>query len=594
MTALLLILSASAAAAQQPGTLIGNGALTAVADEFGRVSVCRWPGPAMNGQLGEGGLKWGIVRQGEIAWFGPDVCRAKLSEPWKPAVSAANLDFGDGSSAIQHTFTALDHDVLVSRVTLHGFDAPPELVWQADFSPCPRLAPEIAGVGGLPGRDFAAFVEDGRVFSFRPLQPGRKEFTAAANGEWETFKEAKGVWVVCASGQPVIASCLPGNGKKAFGDCRSQLRRLPPNSGGGSAATVYAAFGPTRSEAEEALDAAMAAGADVLLARISYHWGKFTETAVPGDGGTSDRLADLATVGLAMDKQTGAFTRNPAGNPGEALCYTRDCAWASLALDLAAQQDTASDLLKFIAALVRTEQRRGKPLGSLPLAVYGDGTEALPHLALDADAPAYALGGMWRHSTAIEDAARRKEFIKAVWDSAVLMANFLAGWTDSRNREPLYSFDTAIWRNRQGDDRLLTTYMGIDAALRLANAAGVPEPPEWARRKVELDALIRFQLVDRESKTWRSPDILPYWYDLMAQEWARRGPPLPSWEPVVEQWIADPPQNPAQAAAANALVLPDDPARIAAALEKARAGADKFNALQAAQRFIAATLLTRR
>lgn len=591
MTALALTLLTLAAAAQDPGTLIGNGALTAVADDFGRVTVCRWPGPAMNDQLGGGGLGWGIARGGKTQWFGPDFCKATPKEPVTPPLSAVILEFGDGSSAIQQTFTAIDRDVLVSRVTLYDFDAPPELVWRADFSPCTRILPELAGIDGLPGHDFAAFVKDGRVYHFRPVRPGRKEFAAAAAGEMEAFQDAKGVWIVCGSPQTAEVSCAPGGGEKAFGDCRSLFRWRLPASGDSAVATVFAAFGATRAEAEQTLDAAMAAGANALLAQVVSYWAWFAETAASPDGDGPNRRNDLVTLGMAVDKATGAFSRNPAGASPAALCYTRDCAWAALALDLAGRHETASRMLGFIASAVRTEQRRGKPLGSLPLAVYGDGTEALPHLALDADAPAYALGGMWRHVTAIEDAAQRQEFIQAVWDSAALMGDFLAGWTDSRNREPLYSFDTTAWRDRLGDGRLLTTYMGVDAALRLADAAAVPEPPEWARRKVELDALIRFQLVDREAKVWKSPHILPYWYDLMARDWARRGPPLPSWQPAVEQTLEEPPANAALAAAAAALVLPDEPERVAAALEQARAGAEDFNALQAAQRFIAATLL---
>ena len=600
MNALALALVAAVAVTGDPGTLIGNGRLTAVADGFGAVSVCRWPGPAMNNQLGSGGLRWGIAEGAKISWLGGDKSQSAPPMPWTPGIAIASLALPNGATAVTQTFVPPEDDVLVSHITLVNLKQPPDLVWYADFSPSSILLPELAAIRNLAPRDFAAYVKENRVYHFRPKGPGSKEWNAAASADWEAFAESEGVWVVMASPQAVRASCGLAGGEKsaasrvadsAAGDCDSALFLRPRPAAGGYAAAVFAAFGPTRAQAEAALDRIMQTDLDALFAQPTGFWALFAEPPVPLGAPSYTRIQkDLAILGMAIDRPTGAFTRDPAGTGCSALCYTRDCAWASMALDLAGREQEAGKVLAFVASTVRTEQRRGKPMGSLPIAVYGDGTEALPHLVLDADAPAYALGAMWKHAVAIKDDARRLQFLESVWPSAALMADFLAGWTDSRNREPLYSFDCRQGRDRQGPDRLLTTYMGVDAALRLARASSRPEPDEWARRKVELDPLIRFRLVDRQTTSWKAGPILPYWHELMAQDWALKGYPLPSWDSAVEDLLKSPSTDPAEAAATTALIWHSDKNRaadITAALEKASSTPPDLNALKAAQRIIA-------
>ena len=592
MNVLALAVLVAVAAAEDPGTLIGNGRVTAVVDEFGAVSVCRWPGPAMNNQLG-GGAKWGIATEGNFNWLGPDACSARRN--YMPGVSTSSLSFPDGTTATVQVHVALNEDVLVSRMTFNS--KPPDLIWYADFSPSAVILPELAVLRDLAPRDFAAYVKDNRVYQFRPKAPGSKEWDAAAIADWETFAEAEGVWIVMASPQAVRASCgLAGSdisaaarlAQRAAGDCDSALFLRPQPAGDSHEAVVFAAFGATRAEAESALDHVINRDRDALLADVHACSAQFAEPPLATDAPDYPRRKkDLVTIALATDRSTGAFTRDPAGDGCSALCYTRDCAWASMAFDLAGREEEAGKILAFAASTARKEPRRGKPRGSLPMAVYGNGTEALPHLALDSDAPAFVLGAIWKHAAAIKDPNRRGEFLQTVWPDAQLMADFLAGWTDSRNREPLYTFDPAKHRDRQGPDRLLTTYMGIDAALRIAAAAGQPEPEDWARRKVELDALIRFQLVDRQTRAWKPGPVLPYWHDLIAQDWALKGPPLPSWDNAVQDLLKS---ASAEAAAAAALVWGNDPARapeITAAIEKAHAAPPDHNALKAAQRIIA-------
>jgi len=76
----------------------------------------------------------------------------------------------------------------------------------------------------------------------------------------------------------------------------------------------------------------------------------------------------------------------------------------------------------------------------------------------------------------------------------------------------------------------------------------------------------------------------------MAQDWALKGSPLPSWDSAVEDLLKSPSTDPAEAAVTAALVWRNDTNRaadLAAALEKARAVPPDLNALRAAQRLIA-------
>jgi hypothetical protein len=547
----------------------------------------------MNNQLGGGGARWGIAEAGKISWIGGDTCESNPVEPWMPGIAVSQVSRPNGSTAVLQTFAAAEDDVLVFWIGLLDFGEASDVVWHADFSPRGVVLPELAALGEAAPRDFAAYTKDGRIYHFRPKNPGRKEWGTAAAGDWEEFADSEGVWIVMASRESVRASCGVAGGDRsaasgvaggAVGDCDSALFLRPLPVGGGYEATVFAAFGGTRVEAEAALERVIDADFDGLYAHASGYWGRFGVTA-----GAPRSQQDLVIVGMAIDRTTGGFTRAPGGSDCPALCYTRDCAWASMALDLAGREEEAGQVVSFAASTVRKEQRRGKPIGSLPLAVYSDGTEAAPHLALDADAPAYVLGAIWKHAAAIGDDGRRMEFLESVWAAASLMADFVGAWTDSRTREPLYSFDCVAGRDQQGPARLLTSYMGIDAALRIARAAGRPEPADWARRKVELDTLIRFQLVDRQSRTWKAGPILPYWHDAMAEDWSLKGSPLPSWDAAVESLIRDRGGDRSEIAATAALVWRGVEGRageVASAMEEAWGVEGDLDAVRAAERII--------
>ena len=128
---------------------------------------------------------------------------------------------------------------------------------------------------------------------------------------------------------------------------------------------------------------------------------------------------------------------------------------------------------------------------------------------------------------------------------------------------------------------------------RLAHGTAItlPPPEEWARRKRELDALIRFHCVDKSGR-WNSDATLPFWQPEIAET------ELPSWAASVERRLdeADRSGSPDMAALCEtALVWQGQPEKLArlrphlGELDITRGGGS--DALAAAQHFIAASII---
>src|SRR5690606_14157473 len=121
------------------------------------------------------------------------------------------------------------------------------------------------------------------------------------------------------------------------------------------------------------------------------------------------------------------------------------------------------------ASAIRTTDARGKPLGTVPAAIYGDGTDALPHFILDTEAVGRVLWSFWQHALSVPP-DNRADFLNLVWEPTDLAASFLAGWADPLDGVPLYSYDEAVLRERRSFGFLVSVYEGMKAATAIANA----------------------------------------------------------------------------------------------------------------------------
>lgn len=528
----------------QPCVLTGNGGLTAGVGASGSVSYGRWPSPGHSNQVEKSGLVWGVEVDGRALWLDD---AAWLVAAQRVGTTGILTESAVDSLPLVCTQEVVVHptrDVLMQRLTIRGAAGKPSIFWSGAFTPHLRIIP------GLPidwtFYKSVAFDMDSAAYHVGLVDGGMAEWrqaeTMAAVPEtanWASVDEA--VWVACTS-ETLEFINHPGPGE-------TMLEMVAePNPEGAYTATVAVVFGQTKAGADSLLEFVRQQTFESVAAAAATYWDDWlTDTAVD---------ADLLTLAQCTDRDSGAIVRSPA-EPWLALDWVRSGAWTTLALDLAGYRDMAEKHTLFYAGLVRTADKPGMPYGSMPAAVYADGTDGVPSIILEADAPAWMLASFWRHAQFLEGAAREM-YLETVWESVLAAGGFLSTWVDGRTREPFFSFDPEACRDTQSIRLLLTQYMGVDAALRIATELGKAPPDQWKRRKTDLDILIRFHCVGADGQ-WKVPDILPFW----AHEFAETN--LPSWDAIVEQRL------PTASAASNAdiqtlcdatLVWQDQPAKL--------------------------------
>ncbi len=534
----------------------GNGALTVCANPHGRISVCRWPSPSYHDQvayrtrseelpaLGVApwhGLMWGVRISGETRWLtGPPwTATQRYRHPAATIIETLSQWPNSDLAVTQTVFVHPVHDLLVAQVRVRGAGQAPELYWYANFAPCTRLIPElpVADWALDAYNDFAVFAEGAptTIYHFRPHRPGADAWAKAERQAADGTLGQKagdfgdGVWIGYTSPEPIVGfqcgnqdtptsafrqageGCLRSE-SAAVGQCNGVLALVPQQDGDEYRATVYVAFGANRAEVDAALNYAQRSGYANLARRHEVYWGwRVGLAALPA---TDDQellvlcTRCLVTLQQAMDRTTGAMVRCPGTQPPLALDWARHGFWMTLALDMAGYRDLAEKHTLFYCETVRTEGSRGKPLGSLPAASYANHIEAMPHVILESDAAAWMLATFWRHALFLE-AEERTAYLAQVWDAAERAAAFLAGWGDGRTGAPLHSFHPGQCRDARSLRLLLATFMGVDSALRIADALGREAPPQWRERKRDLNVLVLIHCVDDNGR-WKLDQPIPF------------------------------------------------------------------------------------
>lgn len=524
-------------------TITGNGGLTVGADRRGVIMVCRWPSPSHYDQLGyrassedmagkEGaplqGLVWGVEAKDGPVWLTDPrwtVRQEYLHRSTTIMTTTASLA-GTDISIRQIVFAHPDYDLLVIRLEISGVDSPPHLWWSADFSPCTRLIPELPlGDWFFDNQnDFAAFALEGPggVCHFRPRAPGSEDWRRARRlaehggtvGEWASFGD--GAWIVCTSLNPIRSvSCVAGGtSSSAVGDTRSVIEVAPVPAQDGFAATIIVGFGENFAQASEFVRVAQGAGYEALFQQTTDYWGRrLTEVSFVRANDFDTILLTvraLLTLLTATDRHTGAMVRSPATQPPLARDWPRHGVWMTYALDLAGLHAAAEAHIRFYAGIVRREHRPGKPLGSVPAAVYTNGVEAAPHVILDVEAAGLLLWLIHEHG-AFVDAEQRVRYFESLWDIVALTGDFVAGWSDERRGMPVPAFDPDAFHDFASRGLLNAAQLGVASAVAVAESLGKPVPALWARRQRELDVLVRGLALDDES-AWGSTDAVPLAY----------------------------------------------------------------------------------
>lgn len=525
-----VVLSAAAEVdGKAPIIAIGNGRLTAGFNASGALVSCRWPSPGNLEQLnsphgmGAGNALWAIQTENELIW--QDDVRWRVD-----GMEVADRGFrlnaeysADNIHVRQEAAIHPDQDTLAITLHIEGLDAAPQVAWYADFSPQIRLLPAAPLFQGVvdPARDFAAYGEGAALVQFRPFEAGAQQYDkarelatdAADADEWATL--GNGVWIALGSTNEVThAICGAAGGPQssrqvvtqphgnppyaAVGDCDTTLLAQSVPAEEGYECTFLVSFAESHDEAKRLFSSASEQRAE--------DW-PITGAAEPVDGG---QAALLSSIRIATDAHSGAIVRAPLGSSLRGLVLPRDCTWFVRALDQSRQYEVANQYLAFLLSTVRSSDKPGQPAGTLPAALWADGTPALPEFLVDVEGAAWLLWALWQHHMALPEDMRDADaaFLLQNWDTVSLAGDFLAGWKDYETGMPLPSFDFRLLRDSASYDSALALRMGLAGAASLAETLG-KDTGWWQQRLDELDLLLVRDLFGGD-EAWRKLDA-PLW-----------------------------------------------------------------------------------
>ncbi len=524
----------------------GNRGLTAGVDAFGRLTALRWPGPGYHDQLESRrtvpsrGAFWAIrVADTLYRLNAPPWGQKQYYETDRSTVVVTEGESDSGIRAEQSLFVHAARDILAARIRVTGLEAAPELFWYQNLSPCTRKLPGLPIADWLldGANDFALYYDrkDQTFYHFRPDKADRADWERArylagrpdAPWAWRVF--GSGVWAALGSEQPVDDfDCLTGlvaeknetvlTGRtSATAPCRLVAKLRPrPLREGAYEAVVFLAFGASHEAARDVLALAREEGFDGLRQATGAYWRAWLQPAgltLEDHPDESLRRRALLTLAQSTDRDTGAVVQAPVTAPPLALATPRVAAWASLLYDVAGYTAEAGTALRFFGDRVRPEETDGAPRGSMPAALYTDGTPAAPETVVDVDGAGWWLSACLRHGETLDE-ARRRAFINTTWPGASRSADLLAGWVLMPEGEPYPSYQPDRLRDGRSVGTLFLARLGLESATRLAEFHGDPVPPAWRDTLAEFDARIRFRAINQgegSGDAWTLPPLLPAW-----------------------------------------------------------------------------------
>lgn len=507
--------------------IIGNGALTIAIDEKGKQTTMLWPSPTGPGQIWADpshtspwphGTVWAVRTNGKIIARQDEWTVEQPAHRDAHGIVTTRLAYGEVHANLMQ-FVVPDSDVLVMRLTLESAPGDTQVFWHADFDPTTRAIPELPWLHTVATaqRDFAMFVTDSgdTVLHFRPEAPGSYDWIEAERirdkeaprENWDSFKD--GSWLAytplgpgpsfaCADTDDAgslheqLARGKIQGAQSAVGDC-SVLAELQPDTPGTSQWTVLVALAKTRKEALEIARAARTKGFDALRDETAAFWdARAAKWAIPQSASEEVRghcAQALSTITISMDKETNAIARAPRNEPPLAMDIVRHGVWSSVALNWAGEHDLSDRHSQFYAKSVRKKAKPGAPIGSIPMALLSDSSDALPHLCLDVEATGWFLWSVNQHQLTLVENPKRV-FLDRLWEATDVSATFLTDWFRDPFVTPPYGFNPAQLRDTPSAELAISAYLGLKSALEIANILGMPRP-DWKMRQGELEDLVR-------------------------------------------------------------------------------------------------------
>lgn len=210
---------------------------------------------------------------------------------------------------------------------------------------------------------------------------------------------------------------------------------------------LYICMGKSIKEAKNNLRNARCLTAGVLFDRTEKYWLDFLARATKVNTGRDDidslYRRSILVFKLMADEKTGGLLAAPEADEGftkcgrYAYCWGRDAAFITTALDACGLYEAVD---RFYEWAVEVQDESGSWLQRYHM----DGNIA-PSWGLQVDETGTLLWGMLQHYRVTGDTA----FLKKMWESVRLGADFLYNFIDDKTGLPAPSFD--LWEERRGE-----------------------------------------------------------------------------------------------------------------------------------------------
>jgi oligosaccharide amylase len=237
-----------------------------------------------------------------------------------------------------------------------------------------------------------------------------------------------------------------------------------------------------------------------LLASTESYWKEYLDNCrlLPTKNQNYDKLYErtLLVFKLMYDESTGGLMAAPEVDEAMemcgryAYCWGRDAAFIADALDQCGLHREVEQFFYFAAAI---QEENGSWFQRYCL----DGNLA-PGWGLQIDETGALLYGMWKHY----ERTGNKKFLKRVWDSVELGADFLVSFIDPETGLPGHSRD--LWEERWGEHTYsaAAVHAGLTSAVKIAESLGTSDgrTGRWAAAAQKLRTVIGKVLWEEEKQ----------------------------------------------------------------------------------------------
>jgi len=487
--------------AVSPVTVLGYGGLTIGLDSRGTISVCRWPEPGSPNHLSYSsnenkGLEWGVVRGAERQWLSHEEWRS-AAEPNAQNPNVLRWRFKLENSRIEAVVTTLIHprkSLLATRIQVDGLEPGAKLIWRSAFAPVTTRPAEL--IYPTINRGFASYVDTPGKFwrHFRPDQLDREmvarrdqlQDSKAGMASWETFSD--GVWIESWVGsRHEIERTI--SDQDADPSTPLEIEIKPSYDGTTHTAVVFTVFGETSEELNTFKETVMSLSFSDLLSLTK-------KTPLVHRKKNSSDEVDTAELVESIFRHTSVDKSNVVRTiANESFAEKNWPMWGAqmaLGMNAAGFQKKAHEIIDSYLDGVRINtSETNETHGSMPMAVYADGSLAAPHFAIEFHSPAWVAFAVRQLG---ESLPRQQQ--RAYWHQRYPFigssGDFLANWGGRYPLHPsMYLDDITMDSAELRFESNAASWLGLSSVMFIADQIGMPIPHRWQMSRRNLESQLR-------------------------------------------------------------------------------------------------------